>query len=452
MATRTAKGSEAPGQGQAGQPGQPASGAVATAWTQRAGAVIPGGVSSFTRGLTPPITWVRAAGAYLWDAAGRKYLDYHLAFGPQILGHNHPTVDSRVKATLDRIDCIGVGVTDLEVLVAEKLVRHVPSAEAVLFCNSGSEATMHAVRLARGVTGRPKLIKFQGCYHGAYDSLLLNVISPPERLETKDPASAGLLSQAIEDTIVLPFNDLGAVEEAFRKHPEQIAAVITEPIPHNIGAVLPQPGFLEGLRALTSRYGAALIFDEVITGFRHALGGYQAICGVTPDLTTLAKSMGNGYPVAAVVGRAPWMGRYATAGGDVFFGGTFNGHPVGLAAALATIELLEDGTVYEHVFRLGDRLRRSLGEIAARRGLVATPGGYGSVVVLYFMEPPVRDYADLLRCDGQKYVAFHRGMIERGIFMLPINLKRINLSAAHTDADVDRTLEEAETVLAGLAS
>ena len=270
------------------------------AWTARATAVIPGGVTSFTRGLNPPITWVRAAGARLWDADGREYLDYHLAFGPQILGHNHPGVDARVKETIDRIDCIGVGTTDLEVLVAEKLVQHIPSAEAVLFCNSGSEATMHALRLARGVTGRRRIVKFQGCYHGGYDSLLMNVISPAERLGGKDPGSAGLLPQAIEDTIVLPFNDLAAVEEAFDAYPEQIAAVITEPIPHNIGAVLPLPGFLEGLRALTSRHGAALIFDEVITGFRHALGGYQSICGVTPDLTTLAKSLGNGYPVAAV--------------------------------------------------------------------------------------------------------------------------------------------------------
>jgi glutamate-1-semialdehyde 2,1-aminomutase len=421
------------------------------AWTARATAVIPGGVTSFTRGLNPPITWVRAAGARLWDADGREYLDYHLAFGPQILGHNHPGVDARVKETIDRIDCIGVGTTDLEVLVAEKLVQHIPSAEAVLFCNSGSEATMHALRLARGVTGRRRIVKFQGCYHGGYDSLLMNVISPAERLGSKDPGSAGLLPQAIEDTIVLPFNDLAAVEEAFDAYPEQIAAVITEPIPHNIGAVLPLPGFLEGLRALTSRHGAALIFDEVITGFRHALGGYQSICGVTPDLTTLAKSLGNGYPVAAVAGRAAWMEHFATAGGDVFFGGTFNGHPVGLAATLATIEALEDGAVHAHVFRLGERLRRGFGEIATRRGITATPGGFGSVAVLYFMEPPVRSYADLLRCDGARYVAFHRGMIERGIFMLPMNLKRNNLSAAHTDADVDRTLEEADAVLAALA-
>ena len=421
------------------------------AWTARATAVIPGGVTSFTRGLTPPITWVRAAGARLWDADGREYLDYHLAFGPQILGHNHPAVDAGVKEALDRIDCIGVGTTDLEVLVAEKLVQHIPSAEAVLFCNSGSEATMHALRLARGVTGRRRIVKFQGCYHGGYDSLLMNVISPAERLGTKDPGSAGMLPQALEDTIVLPFNDLAAVEAAFDAYPEQIAAVITEPIPHNIGAVLPVPGFLEGLRALTRRHGAALIFDEVITGFRHALGGYQSICGVTPDLTTLAKSMGNGYPVAAVAGRADWMERFATAGGDVFFGGTFNGHPVGLAATLATIEALEDGTVHAHVFRLGERLRQGFGEIAARRGITATPGGFGSVAVLYFMEPPVRSYTDLLRCDGARYVAFHRGMIERGIFMLPMNLKRNNLSAAHTDADVDRTLEEADAVLAALA-
>ncbi len=422
----------------------------ASTWAARAKAAIPGGVTSFTRGLTPPITWARAEGAYLWDTDGKRYLDYHLAFGPQILGHNHPAVNARVKETIDRIDCIGVGSTELEVLVAEKLIHHIPSAEAVLFCNSGSEATMHAVRLARAATGRPKIIKFQGCYHGAYDSLLLNVISPASRMGQKDPLSAGLLAHALEDTIVLPFNDAAAVEEAFDANPEQIAAVITEPIPHNIGAVLPEAGYLEALRTLTSRHGAILIFDEVITGFRHAIGGYQSLCGVTPDLTTLAKSMGNGYPVAAVVGRKELMQRFMPGGGDVFFGGTYNGHPVGLAAALATIEQLEDGSIYRHVFRLGDRLRQGLGEIARRHGHVATPGGFGSVVVLYFMEPPVRSYTDLLRCDGAKYVAFHQRMTERGIFMLPMNLKRNNLSAAHTDADIDRTLELADAVLAEL--
>ncbi|HEX2185075.1 MAG TPA: aspartate aminotransferase family protein [Chloroflexota bacterium] len=431
--------------------GQLGPGATAS-WTARALEAIPGGITSFTRGLEPPITWVRAAGAHLWDAAGRRYLDYHLAFGPQVLGHNHPAVNARVKEAIDRLDCIGVGTTDLEVLVAEKLIEHIPSAEAVLFCNSGSEATMHAVRLARAVTGRLKLIKFQGCYHGAYDSLLLNVISPPERLNQQDPGSTGLLPQALEETIVLPFNDLGAVQETFDRHPEQIAAVITEPIPHNIGAVLPQPGFLEGLRELTRRQGAVLIFDEVITGFRHALGGYQSLCGVTPDLTTLAKSMGNGYPIAAVVGRRDLMHQYATAKGGVFFGGTFNGHPVGLAATLATIEALEDGSVHQHLFRLGARLRAGLDEIARRRGLLAHAAGFGSVAVLYFMAPPVRTYADLLRCDGAKYVAFHRAMIERGIFMLPMNLKRNNLSAAHTEADVDRTLDEADRVLGALSS
>ena len=435
-----------------GQRTKRGSGTTAEAWSARAAQAIPGGVNSFTRLLDPPLTWVRSSGAYLWDTGGKKYLDYHLAFGPQILGHNHPVVDQRVREVIDRIDCIGVGATDLETLVAEKLIEKIPSAEAVLFCNSGTEATMHAVRLARAATERPKLVKFQGCYHGAYDSLLMNVISPANRLGAKDPGSAGLLAQAIEDTIVLPFNDVPAVEEAFDQYPDQIAAVITEPIPHNIGAVLPEPGYLAALRALTSRHGALLIFDEVITGFRHALGGYQSLCGVTPDLTTLAKAMGNGYPVAAVVGRRALMHRFMTGGGDVFFGGTFNGHPVGLAAALATIQVLEDESVHRHVFRLGDRLRRGLGEIAQRHGLVAIAGGFGSVVVLYFMEPPVRSYTDLLRCDGAKYVAFHRGMIEHGCFMLPMNLKRINLSAAHTEEDIDRTLEAADVVLAHLSA
>jgi glutamate-1-semialdehyde 2,1-aminomutase len=406
-------------------------------------------VSSFTRGLNPPLTWVRAAGARLWDADGREYLDYHLAFGPQILGHNHPAVDARVKETIDRIDCIGVGTTDLEVLVAEKLVQHIPSAEAVLFCNSGSEATMHALRLARGVTGRPRIIKFQGCYHGGYDSLLMNVISPAGRLGSKDPGSAGLLPQAIEDTVVLPFNDLAAVEEAFDAHPEQIAAVITEPIPHNIGAVLPLPGFLEGLRALTSRHGAALIFDEVITGFRHALGGFQAICGVTPDLTTMAKALGNGFPIAAVGGRAELMDRFNTTdGGDVWFAGTCNGNTPGVAAALAGIDFLERNEAHAHLFRLGDRMRAGLREVAARAGVPATVTGYGSVFSLLFMDGPANTFADLRRNDAGLMVAYRRELASRGVFEIPENLGRSHLMHSHTDADVDHALEAAERALA----
>ena len=246
-----------------------------------------------------PLSFARARGAYLYDAAGRELIDYHAAFGPVVLGHCHEAVDRAVAATLGQIDLVGVGTHELEVRLAQEIVRHVPSAEQALLCVTGTEATSHAVRLARAVTGRRKVLKFQGCFHGGGDSLLLNVITPAERLGMADPGSAGILPEVLAETLVADFNDLEGVARLLAGHRGQVAAVILEPVPHNIGCLLPRPGFLEGLRALTREHGALLIFDEVITGFRHGLGGYQGHCGVTPDLTALGKAMANGYPVAA---------------------------------------------------------------------------------------------------------------------------------------------------------
>jgi glutamate-1-semialdehyde 2,1-aminomutase len=257
---------------------------------------------------------------------GNEYVDYHAAFGPIVLGHCDAEVDKAAAEATRELGLMGIGTTELEIEAAEAISEHVPSAEMVHFCNSGSEATYNAVRLARAVTGRPKLVKFQGCYHGWHDYLCMNVISPRDRLGKHDPGSAGMLPEALQNTIVLTFNSVPELEQAFAESGDEIAAVILEPIPHNIGCVMPRPEFLKALRELTKRNGSLLIFDEVITGFRHALGGYQAICGVTPDLTTLAKSMANGYPCAALCGKRDFMQRFATAGGDVFFAGTYNAH------------------------------------------------------------------------------------------------------------------------------
>jgi glutamate-1-semialdehyde 2,1-aminomutase len=267
---------------------------------QQALEFIPGGVNSSTRTLNPPIIWKTAFGSKLVDVEGREYIDYHAAFGPIILGHNDPDVNRRVAASLNGVDLAGVGTTELEIQLAEKLCLHIPSAEKVLLCNSGSEATFNAVRLARAVTGRRKLVKFQGCYHGWHDYLCMNVISPAEKIGGYDLHSAGILEEAAHQTLVLPFNNIDVVEEAFRRNRGQIAGIILEPLPHNIGCVLPRAGFLEGLRQLCDQHGVVLIFDEVITGFRHGLGGFQKHAGVTPDLTTVAKSMANGYPCAAL--------------------------------------------------------------------------------------------------------------------------------------------------------
>ncbi len=413
----------------------------------RATAVTPGGVNSGTRGLKDPIVWERAEGAYMFDADGKRYLDYHAAFGPIILGHNHPAVNEAVARALTQVDLTGVGTTELEIRLAEKVVEHVPSAEMALIFGSGTEATYLAQRLARAVTGRKKLVKFQGCFHGWHDYLLMNIISAPEKIGQKDPASAGMLPEAIENTIVLPFNDSETLESAIRAQADDIAAIILEPIPHNIGCVLPRPEFILTLRSLCDEHGIILIFDEVITGFRHGLGGYQEKLDILPDLTTMAKAIANGYPCAVLAGREDLMMRFSSAGGDVFVGGTYNGHPVATAAALATIAELEDGTVHERIFRLGDKARRGMQDIADQLDIEMTVAGYGSVFVPYFMSGAITRYADLLRNNTEADIMFRSEMGKRGIFMLPMAMKRNHISAAHTDADIDRTLNIAEDVL-----
>jgi glutamate-1-semialdehyde 2,1-aminomutase len=411
----------------------------------------PGGVNTSIRAVDRPLVFARASGSKTYDADGNEYIDYHAAFGPPLLGHCNRRVNQRVFEVLEKIDLIGVGTTELEARVAEKIVEHVPSAEMALMCNTGSEATHHAIRLSRAVTGRRKIIKFQGCYHGWHDYVCMNVITPADRVGKKDPCSAGMLQEAVDNTLVVTFNSLEEVEAVVGENHGEIAAIILEPIPHNIGCVLPQQEFLEGLREICDKEGIILIFDEVITGFRHNLGGYQKICGVTPDLTALGKAIANGYPCAAICGKKELMERFATGGGDVFFAGTYNAHPLSMAAALETIEQLEDGTVHEHIFDLGSALREGLKELVARYRVKAHVTGFGSVFVVYFMDPPVNSYTDLLRNDSERDMAFRWGMVDRGIFMHPMCLKRSHVSAAHTEEDVGRTLEKAAEVLKEIA-
>jgi glutamate-1-semialdehyde 2,1-aminomutase len=433
----------------------------------------PGGVNSSLRAAPPNLVFTKALGATLTDAEGNEYLDFHGAFGPALLGHNHPAVRRRVIEALENGLLAGAGTTELEIEVARKICRHVPSAEKVLLCNSGSEATYHALRVARAVTGRNKIIKFQGCYHGFHDAVLRNVSSPADKIGKLDAGSAGMLREVLENTLVCDFNRLESVEAAFAKHRGEVAAIILEPVAHNVGCLMPRAGFLEGLRKLATEHGAVLIFDEVITGFRHHLGGYQKIAGVTPDLTTFAKAMANGFPIAAVCGKAEIMDHFKTrAGGDTYYSGTFNGNAVGCAAALATIEILEREPVHKHLFALGDRLRSGLSEIHQRLSVPAVVAGFGSVFVTYFMEgkaggetPPLQPdaghrpalqqkdfrqaetYTDLLANDAEKFVEYRRRLLDRGIFMMPANLKRAHLSYAHTQAHVDRLLQASEDVL-----
>jgi glutamate-1-semialdehyde 2,1-aminomutase len=416
--------------------------------TARAAAVIPGGVNSGQRRVPGLEELVIAAtsGATFTDGDGNVYTDYHAAFGPPLLGHNDPDVDAAVAATARSVGLMGVGVSEVEVELAERLCELVPSAERVLLTETGSEATFHALRVARAATGRRHVIKFQGCYHGWHDSVAMNVISLPENVGKKDPLSKGVLPEVIDATIVCRFNDADDVERALSDH--DVAAIILEPIPHNIGAVLPRPGFLERLRELATKHGTVLVFDEVITGFRHALGGYQSIAGVTPDLTTLGKAMGNGWPVSALAGTAELMEMFSTTPGrPAFFAGTFNGHPPTAAAALATIDKLQREPVHEHVFALGERTRQGLRELYPRLGVPVWVSGFGSVFVTYFLEGEPSSYDDLLANDAELFTGYRRELMKHGIFELPLNLKRSHFSYAHTDDDVDRLLEATEVAV-----
>jgi glutamate-1-semialdehyde 2,1-aminomutase len=419
-------------------------------WAERARRVIPGGVNSGQRRIEGLEDLVIAStdGATFTDTRGRTYTDYHAAFGPPVLGHNDADVDRAAAETARKLDLMGVGVTPVEVELAEKLVELVPSVEKVLLTLTGSEATFHALRLARAATGRRHVVKFQGCYHGWHDSVAMNVISPPEKVGTKDPLSAGIMPEVLEATLVLPFNDADAVQRELEARPGGIAAVILEPIPHNVGALLPKPGFLEKLRDLCTKHGTVLIFDEVITGFRHGLGGFQSVAGVTPDLTTFGKAVANGYPIGGLGGRADLMDMFSTTPGQpVFFAGTYNGHPAMAAAALATIEKMQREPVHEHIFRLGDRARNGLRELYARLGIPVIVTGFGSVFVTYFMDGRAERYEDLLRNDKEMFIGYRRNLVEHGVFELPLNLKRSHISYAHQEADIDALLEATESAV-----
>ena len=416
-------------------------------------ALIPGGVNSATRNIGNPTGFRSSHGAIITDLEGRDYIDYHAAFGAILFGHNDERVNGAVADTFGTIDLIGLGVSELEVETARLVADLIPSVEMSITTMSGTESTFQAVRLSRAVTGRKFMVKFQGCFHGWHDAVARNVASTPERAYGRDPLSAGILDDAIDSTLIAEFNDLASVEELFAKYPDQIAGVILEPVPHNVGALMPEREFLQGLRDLTTREGAILIFDEVITGFRHAPGGYQELVGITPDLTTYGKSMGNGFSVAGMGGRADLMSRFSSAGGDVVLAGTFNGNPASMAAAIATMRAISDPEIgfHEHVTRLGDRMRAGLTEITERHSIPAIVSGLGSVFVTYFMDGPVRGYRDLLRNNDTAYAMFHRRITDEGFMMYPMTLKRNHISGAHTEEHIDRTLEAADRVLGGMA-
>ncbi|HTW84198.1 MAG TPA: glutamate-1-semialdehyde 2,1-aminomutase [Candidatus Sulfotelmatobacter sp.] len=409
--------------------------------------VIPGGVNSTVRAFKAvggtPVFIREAQGAYVTDVDGNRYLDYVLSWGPMIAGHAHPAVVAAIRDAALRGTSYGAP-TEAETELANRIVRAVPSVEKVRFCSSGTEATANAIRLARGFTGRDKFIKFAGCYHGCADPFLIAAGS--SALTMGVPDSKGVTAGTARDTINVPYNDAAAVRAVFEHNPEGVAAVIVEPYVGNMGFVLPEPGFLEALRRLTSEFGALLIFDEVMTGFRVGLGGVQQREGVLPDLTTLGKVIGGGLPVGAFGGRADIMDRL-TPDGDVFQAGTLSGNPLAMAAGIATLDLL-DAQTYVHLERLGTRLCEGLGTVFRKWDVPHVTSAVGSMFGFYFNDGPVTDLTSAKRSDVGLYARFFHAMLDRGFSFAPSQYEAAFLSLAHTEAEIDATLAAADDALA----
>ena len=416
------------------------------------GRLLPGGSASAARRLSRPLVFNRAEGVELTAEDGRCYIDLNCGYGAILLGRNDPRHVARTAELAEGMDLVGLGTTRLELDLAERLISLIPAAELVAYCTSGTEATLHAVRLARAVTGRRRIIKFQGTYHGWHDYVAMNWASPKDRLGQADPFTAGALPEAMAATMILPFNDLGAIEAALDSADHDVAAVLVEPLMHNIGCIPFEPGYAEGLQALCERRGVILIFDEIITGFRHALGGYQSIIGITPDIATFGKAMGNGHPLSAIVGRRDLLERFAAAPPHgVALGGTFNAHPRSVAAALATIERMGEADVYPALYAKGEALAAALGRAVAASGLDAVVTRYGSVVALHFQKAAPRRYEDLVQGDLALDAAFRRGLLDHGIATAAQPLRRFCLTLAHADHHIARIEEAAHTVLRDLA-
>jgi glutamate-1-semialdehyde 2,1-aminomutase len=410
----------------------------------RAQRTIPAGVNSPVRAFRSvggtPRFFTRGEGAYLWDADGTRYIDYVGSWGPAIVGHAHPAVVRAVQETAAGGLSFGAP-TELEIVLAETLVRRMPSLELVRLVSSGTEATMSALRLARGYTGRSKIVKFEGCYHGHGDSLLVKAGSGA--LTFGQPSSAGVPSAIANETIVLPYNDSAAIEAAFVAEGDTIAGVIVEPIAGNMNLVMPAPGFLEALRALCDRYRAVLIFDEVMTGFRVHPGGAQARFGVVPDLTTLGKVIGGGMPVGAFGGKRAIMEQIAPLG-PVYQAGTLSGNPVAVAAGLATLAVTETPRFYDRLSRTTQALTDGLSAAARKAGVTFCAQAAGGMFGIYFAADVPNTYEQVMACDKERFNAFFHAMLDAGIYLAPSAYEAGFVSAAHSDNDIAATIAAAE--------
>ena len=421
-----------------------------TAAFERAKAVIPGGVNSPVRAFKgvggSPVFVREASGARFTDLDGNSYIDCVMSWGPLILGHAHPAIIEAVQRAAARGTSYGAP-TEAESALAELVVAMVPSVEKVRFCSSGTEATMSALRLARGFTGKDKVIKFAGCYHGHGDSFLISAGSGALTMGTPD--SPGITEGTSRDTIVVPYNDLTALEAAFAANPNAIACVIVEPYVGNMGLVLPQPGYLAGMRMLCTRYGALLIFDEVMTGFRVAPGGVQEREGVIPDLTTLGKVIGGGLPVGAFGGRAEIMEKLSPLG-SIYQAGTLSGNPLAMAAGRATLEALREPGVYERLDAAGRRFTAGMAAAFDRHGIAHRSDHRGSMVGFFFTAEPVVDLESAKTADTAFYAKFFHAMLDRGVYLAPSQFEAGFLSLAHDDATIDEIVATADSSLAAL--
>ena len=414
----------------------------------RAQRLFPGGVNSPVRAFRAvggsPFFTARGAGARITDVDGREYVDYVLSWGPLILGHAHPRVTAAVQAAVAKGTHYGTPTPE-EVELGERVVECVPGMERLRFVSSGTEATLSAVRLARAATGRDGILKFDGAYHGHADSFLVRAGSGVATLGL--PSSPGVPATLANLTLIAPFNDPEAVRASLEEHPDAIAAVIVEPVMGNTGLIPPEEGFLAALRELTRAHGALLIFDEVMTGFRVALGGAQARYDVRPDLTTLGKVIGGGFPVGAYGGRADLMAQVAPEG-PVYQAGTLSGNPVAMAAGTAQLTVLREERPYDALEAKGRRLVEGIVGAAHERGLAAWGDAVGGMWGVHLVEGPVRRYSDLAAVDRAFFGRFYHGCLSHGVFLPPSPFEAAFLSTAHTDADIDTTLEAARAALA----
>jgi glutamate-1-semialdehyde 2,1-aminomutase len=418
---------------------------------RRAKRSIPGGVNSPVRAFGSvggvPRFIESARGARIRDIDGNEYIDYVGSWGPMILGHAHPKVLRAVREAMKQGTSFGAP-TSRESDLAEAIRRVLPSVQKVRMVSSGTEATMSALRLARGVTGRSRILKFDGCYHGHSDGLLVGAGSGVATLGI--PGSPGVPREMTDLTIQAPYNDLDATRAAFEKWGEEIAAIIVEPVAGNMGCIPPLPGFLQGLRKLCDEYGALLILDEVMTGFRVARGGAQRLYKIRPDLTCLGKVVGGGLPAAAYGGRREWMDRIAPEG-DVYQAGTLSGNPLAVAAGLATLELLEEEGVYETLASRSGELAEGLADIAAESGIPLVSRSVGGMFGFFFHTGPVDDFADAQKADAEAFRRFFAAMLEQGIYLAPSPYEAGFVSLAHRPADIARTLEAARRAMRKVA-